>query len=216
MHFGSIFALTSLLTLVKASPCVVFDSNFNLYVLGRGSNSPDLNVGSQSSWANANFTNLPTTGRPDFGGNNTQCALSQYSDVLYAASADTTSLSSIYVYNVASSSWSTQAIQQQNGAPNPETMTTVLDHDTNSYYAYDNGQLYELDLNTLTQGSSSALTYQASNVPPFQGAQYPQATVGIAQNHLYFVGTPNSNSEIQIFVIHFAYWFVSVHPQSIY
>jgi hypothetical protein len=98
--WGATFGLAGFAT---AKQCAQFDTSANLYLFG---GEQDYNLGQNTSWSckSAMFPDdraraltinaaptpkaLTTQGRPPWTGNNTICALSQYSNALYVLDAD--------------------------------------------------------------------------------------------------------------------------------
>jgi hypothetical protein len=59
-----------------------------------------------------------------------------------------------------------------------------------------------LDMGQMVTANSTALSWQPSTNPPFDVTNY-KPTMALAQNHIHFLGVPNSQpGTAQIFVIH--------------
>ncbi|EJT99355.1 hypothetical protein DACRYDRAFT_23912 [Dacryopinax primogenitus] len=187
---------------VFAGPCVEFDSNFNLYVFGL--NGKDVNVGAQSSWNSPNPQAIATSGRPPFDGTNTQCFLSQYNNAIYILGADNANPANVYIYDATDNSWSMSVVTTAGVDPN--SVVSILDHDTNVFYALSGGNLYQLDYSTITKTATGPTAWEAVEAPNFQTTGY-KPVMAIAQNHIHFLDVPgNQAGQANIFVIHFSYF----------
>jgi len=186
----------------EARPCVAFDSSFNLYAFGCG--GKDALLGTQDKWGSTvNPTDITSNGRPPFDGPQTTCYLSQFLNAIYVLNADQSNPSVVHIYNVAGKSWSTQSVEE--GGPDPTSLVTILDHDTNVFYALDKGTLFFLDLGSETTANSTALSWTNVEASPY-GANY-QPTMALAQNHVHFIDVPgNQPGTASIFVIHFSFF----------
>ncbi|KZT10491.1 uncharacterized protein LAESUDRAFT_721860 [Laetiporus sulphureus 93-53] len=199
--------LVSLLILAAAkvvvsSPCVAFDSNFNLLVFGL--DGKDWSAGTQSSWTNGTATDITASGRPSFDGTNTTCYLAQFYNSIYFMNAQSNDTSSVYIYDAATKSWSTQSVTT--GSFSPSDFTAILDHDTNVFYALSGDSLYYLDMGALTAANSSALSWVDVEQSPY-GASYSNPVMALAQNHVHFLDVPGvSAGEAKIYVIHYSYF----------
>jgi len=123
------------------------DTSFNLLVFGLG--GKDYNAGQQDSWSGSTpATDITTTGRPPFDGANTTCYLAQFFNAVYALSADSSNPFAVYIYDVASTSWSTQTVSTPSGTPafDPSNYQAILDHDSNVFYALSDGEMFFLDM----------------------------------------------------------------------
>jgi hypothetical protein len=205
---GISFAVVSLFILffsntVVASPCIAFDASFNLLAFGLG--GKDWSAGTQDTWKNsAPASEITASGRPPFDGSNTTCYLSQFYNAIYVMGADSANPSSVYIYNVAAKSWSTQSVTT--GSFDPASFNAILDHDTNVFYALSNGELFFLDMGSLTTANSSALSWVDVQKASFTTAGY-EPVMALAQNHIHFLDVPGVPAgSADIFVIHFS-WF---------
>jgi hypothetical protein len=109
----------------------------------------------------------------------------------------------MHIYDFNSQSWTTQLLSAAGTDPN--TLTAILDRDTNVFFALSNSQLYSLDMGTLTQADGGTRSWSYVQAPPFaQNNAYPKPVMGLGTNHIHFLnsGTP---AEVDIFVIHFSY-----------
>ncbi|AAW45106.1 hypothetical protein CNBL2400 [Cryptococcus deneoformans B-3501A] len=200
-------ALASLLSTIAANavPCVQFDSSWNLYAFG---GDQDVKIGDNSTWSSPSTTPLSTSGRPPWTGNNTQCILSQTNNAMYVIGGDSDDLSSIYVYDFADDSWSTQSTSRTPSDLGNSRSSTVLDHDTNVFFTLttDSG-LYQLDLSSITNSASSdSLRWEAVSDPSFSVDGYT-ATLAQAANHVFFFGVPGTAAgSANLFVVHYAYF----------
>ncbi|KAG8756871.1 hypothetical protein FRC14_002578 [Serendipita sp. 396] len=194
--------LSGLWTIVKATPCVGFDTNWGLYVFGL---EHDVSLGPVGNWA-ANplsSTTLSKTGRPPFNGTNTQCFFAQFFNALYVLDGDSTQPSNIHIYSFETQSWSTQQIDA--AGTDPATLTAVLDRDTNVFFALSGSQLYSLDMGTLAQSDGARRAWNFVQAPEFtQNNKYPKPVMGLAQNHIHFLNL-GTDAFTKIFVIHFSY-----------
>ncbi|KAI0372023.1 hypothetical protein BV20DRAFT_992346 [Pilatotrama ljubarskyi] len=206
----SVPTLVSLLLLavpkaVLASPCVAFDADFNL--LAFGFNGKDWNAGQQDSWTSGTATDITTSGRPPFDGTGTTCYLAQFFNTIYFMNADKANPSDVHIYDAGGKSWSTQKVQTDNF--DPSSFNTILDHDTNVFYALSHNEVYFLDMGELKTANSSALEWQDVGKSPFPDDYQP--VMALAQNHIHFLDVPNVPAgSADIFVIHFSFF----QPQS--
>ncbi|KAG6809942.1 hypothetical protein H0H92_013991 [Tricholoma furcatifolium] len=182
------------------SSCVAFDISWNL--LAFGFNGKDYNAGQQSTWGSGSATDITTTGRPPFDGANTTCFLSEYTNAIYVLGADSSSPSSIYIYDATALSWTEQ--QVETGNFNPSNFDAILDHDTNVFYALSSGEMYNLDMGLLKAANSTPLSWNDVESSGF-GASY-QPVMALAQNHIHFLDVPGDPAgSATIFVIHYSY-----------
>ncbi|KAF9652278.1 hypothetical protein BDM02DRAFT_3153749 [Thelephora ganbajun] len=202
-----LFALASLLLItlsqsnVRASPCLSFDVDFNLYAFGF--NGKDWNAGTQDVWATAtNATDITTAGRPPFDGENTTCYLAQYFNAIYVLNGDAKNPSSVYIYDAGSKSWSKQATTP--GSFDYSSFDTILDHDTNVFYALSKGAMYSLNMDTLKVARSGAIPWNLVQKPDLLQNYNP--VMALAQNHIHFLNVGNDGpGKARIFVIHYSY-----------
>ncbi|KAG7446754.1 uncharacterized protein BT62DRAFT_1005135 [Guyanagaster necrorhizus] len=187
---------------LAASSCVAFDISWNL--LAFGLDGKDYNAGTKDSWASGSAKNITTSGRPPFDGTNTTCYLSQFYNAIYVLNADSSNPSNIYIYNAASSSWSTQTVTTGNF--DVSDFVAILDHDTNIFYALSKGELYSLDMGSLTAANSTSLSWNDIEAPSFTTTGY-NPVMALAQNHIHFLDVPgNAAGTANIFVIHYSYF----------
>jgi len=202
-----LLSLTTTLVSVSASPCVVFDADFNLYVLGYG--GKDFNLGTQDSFKSASANDITSSGRPPFDGTNTTCYLSQFVNAIYVMNGDKANPSNVGIYDPKAKSWSTQSVTTtgSNGQSfNPADFAAVLDHDTNVFYALSGGTLFFLDFQQMKSANSSALPWTAVGNPSFTTTGY-SPVMALAQNHIHFLNVPGAQpGTAQIFVIHFSFF----------
>ncbi|ORY29526.1 hypothetical protein BCR39DRAFT_495391 [Naematelia encephala] len=190
----------------SASPCVQFDTSFNLYAFGGTS---DVNLGQNTSWASPSPQTLTTTGRPPWTGNDTQCLLSQYNNAMYVLNADAANPSDIYIYSFGSSSWSTQTTSS---APTNfgGRSSSVLDHDTNVFFTLPSGSgstLYTLDFSSVqATATGSALAWETVSNPSFSTDNYTP-TAAMSSNHVFWFGVPSTAAgSADVFVVHYSYF----------
>lgn len=191
-----------LLSPVAAVPCIGFDINWGLYVFGL---AQDYSLGPSSNWNQNPLQGgvLTTTGRPPFNGPNTSCYLSQYSNALYVLNADTTQPSNMHIYSFETQSWTTQ--QLDGAGTDPNSLTAILDRNTNVFFALSNSKLYSLDMGTLAQSDGTTRPWVAVQDPPFAANNaYPKPVMALAENHIHFLNT-GTPAKVNIFVIHFSY-----------
>ncbi|GJE86667.1 hypothetical protein PsYK624_027480 [Phanerochaete sordida] len=202
--------LVSLLNLVLpaiSSPCAVFDASFNLYAFGLG--GKDWNAGTQDAWASGQATDVTVTGRPPFDGANTTCYLAQFFNTIYVMNGDASNPSAVHMFDAATKSWTTQSVTT--GTFDPANFNAILDHDTNVFYALSNGELFFLDMGSLTAANATALSWVDVEKAPYPAGYQP--VMAIAQNHVHFLDVPGTPAgDADIFVIHFS-WF-QPDPQS--
>jgi len=201
--FASVFLLLLALARfpVRASPCLSFDTSFNLHAFGF--NGKDWNAGTQNTWATAtNATDITTTGRPPFDGSNTTCYLAQYFNAIYVLNGDARNPTWIYIYNVATRSWSAQHTTP--GSFDYSSFNAVLDHDTNVFYAFSRGTLFNLEMGTLVAAQSAAIPW--NNVRDFDFPADYSPVMALAENHIHFLDVgSDSPGSARIFVIHYSY-----------
>ncbi|CCO29485.1 hypothetical protein RSOLAG1IB_05239 [Rhizoctonia solani AG-1 IB] len=186
-----------------ATSCVVFDSNFNLYAFGV--NGKDLSFGAQDGWLNSpKGTPVPTTGRPPFDGPNTQCFTSEYFNAIYFTNADNAQPNAIHIYDATKQTWSTQQATVPDGM-DPKSMVTILDHDTNVFFAMSKGNLYSVEMLERKAATADPIAWTVTNPPNFDVSNY-KPVMALAQNHIHFLDTEAGEGNAHIFVIHFAYW----------
>ncbi|KAF9459134.1 hypothetical protein BDZ94DRAFT_1384292 [Collybia nuda] len=209
-RFLSLLSLVSLSLVGLAnagSSCVAFDVSWNL--LAFGFNGKDYSAGTQDSWASGTATDITTTGRPPFNGAHTSCYLSQFTNAIYVMGADTSSPSSVHIYDATAKSWSIQSVTT-NGF-DPASATAILDHDTNVFYALSKGEIFSLDMGLLKAANTSALSWTDVQNPGL-GDNY-EPVMALAQNHVHFLNVPDvAAGSAKIFVIHFS--FMQPEPQS--
>jgi len=186
---------------VRASPCVVFDANWNL--LAFDLNGKDWNASSEAKWSSGNATDITASGRPPFDDEKTTCYLSQYTNAIYVANGDKSSPSSIYIYDATAGSWSKQDVTP--GSFDPESWNAILDHDTNEFYALSHGELFRLDMGLLKVANSTSLAWVDVQKAPYASSYEP--VMAIAQNHVFFLNVPGlAAGSADIFVIHFNFF----------
>lgn len=203
------------------SACVTFDINWNL--LAFGFNGKDYNAGTQDTWTSSGTpTDITTSGRPPFNSVNTTCYLSQFTNAIYVLNADTANPSAIYIYDATAKSWSMQSVTTGNF--DPTNFAAILDHDTNVFYAYSNGDIYNLDMSLLKAATPTALPWNDVQSPdltadtdgtatPGAGTAGYQPVLALAQNHVHFLGIAGLPAgDAKIFVIHFS--FMQPTPQN--
>ncbi|KAJ6466920.1 hypothetical protein C8R45DRAFT_480503 [Mycena sanguinolenta] len=185
-----------------ASSCIAFDTNWDL--LAFGFNGKDYNVGTSDQWASGKPTEITASGRPPFDGTNTKCYFAQFFNAVYVLGADTANPANIHIYDATGKSWTTQTITA--GGFDPTSFEAILDHDTNVFYALSKGDLWSLDMQSLTAAQSSAIAWEDTGAAEIDTTNY-DGVMGIAQNHIFFFGVPGvAAGNAPIYVIHFGFW----------
>ncbi|KAG0697892.1 hypothetical protein DFH29DRAFT_991248 [Suillus ampliporus] len=204
---------------VRASPCVAFDTNWNL--LAFGLNGKDWNAGTQDTWSSSTTaTDITASDRPSvlyffayplclrslhrpFDAANTTCYLSQYANAIYAINADSKNPSSLYIYDATAKSWSMQTVDA--GSFDYTSFGAILDHDTNVFYALSQGNLFSLDMGLLKAANSTPLNWLNDEQAPYPSGYIP--VMALAQNHIHFLDVPDVPAgSADIFVIHYSYF----------
>jgi hypothetical protein len=202
LFFVPLLILSASTVVLAGTSCVAFDVTWNLLAFGFA--GKDYNAGTQDNWASGRATDITTSGRPPFNGANTTCYLSQFTNAIYVLGADSSNLASIYIYDAAAKSWSTQSVTA--GGFDPSSFNAVLDHDTNVFYALSKGELYSLDMGQQKSASSSTLSWVNVQKAGFTTDNY-QPVMALAQNHIHFLNVPGvAAGSAQIFVIHFSFF----------
>jgi len=188
-------------TAVNAKPCIAFDASWNL--LAFGLDGKDWSAGTQDTWSGSGqATDITTSNRPPFNGNTT-CYLSQYTNAIYVLNGDSSNPSSLYIYDAAAKSWSTQATTL--GSFDPSSFDTILDHDTNVFYALSHGNLFSLDMGSLKVANSTPVSWTEDEQAPYPSSYEP--VMALAQNHIHFLDVPGvAAGSADIFVIHYSYF----------
>jgi hypothetical protein len=193
--------------LVRASPCVTFDTSWNL--LAFGLDGKDWNAGPQETWASGTATEITASGRPPFDGTNTTCFLSQFTNAIYVTNGDNSNPSSISIYDATAKSWSTQSVTT--GSFDPSSFYAILDHDTNEFYALSHGELFRLDMSLLKAANSTALQWVDVEQAPYPNTYQP--VMALAQNHIFFLNVPGTTAgSADIYVIHFNFFQPDAQP----
>lgn len=97
----------------------------------------------------------------------------QFTNAIYILNADSANPSSIYIYDAAAKSWSTQAVDA--GKFDPTNFAAILDHDTNVFCgltlnescrslnhlpdSYSDGELFSLDMGLLKSANSTTIPW---------------------------------------------------------
>jgi len=200
------------LGVTAAKQCAQFDTSNNLYLFG---GEQDYNLGQSDSWSSPNPQALTSAGRPPWTGNNTACSLAQYNNALYVLDADAANPGDVYIYDFAAGTWSKQTTTSP---PDLATGSSVLDHDTNVFFALpgDDGSLYSLDLSSVTnQASGNAIAWEAVTDPNFK-MEGRQPVMSQASNHIVFFNVPgNPAGSANMFVIHYSYFQPEVQAFSL-
>ncbi|ODO06328.1 hypothetical protein L198_01560 [Cryptococcus wingfieldii CBS 7118] len=200
-------AIASLLSAAAANavPCVQFDASWNLYAFGGDS---DVRIGDNTTWSSPSTTTLTTSGRPPWTGNNTQCILSQTNNAMVVLGADSSDLSSVYIYDFSGDSWSTQTTSSAPSDLGNSRSSSVYDHDTSVIFTLTTGSgLYQLDLSSVTTSASSdAVAWEAVEDSSFSVDGYT-VTAATAANHIFYFGVPDTAAgSANVFVVHYAYF----------
>lgn len=105
----------------------------------------------------------------------------------------------MHIYDAAAKSWSTQKVDA--GSFDTSSFKTILDHDTNVFYAISHGEMWSLDLGEQKAAKSDKLQWTDVQTTPY-GSDY-DPTMALAQNHIHFIGVPDVPAgSADIFVIH--------------
>jgi hypothetical protein len=193
---------------VAASPCVAFDSNWNLY--GFGFKGGDYNASTSSSWSSGTASNVTASGRPPFDGTNTTCYLSQFYNAIYVMNGDAANPSDVHLFDPTKQSWTTQTTT---GGPTA-AYSAILDHDTNVFYVLDaTGELWFLSFTNLTTAAqSSPIAWVNVEAAQFNTTGY-SPVMALANNHVHFLDVPGvAAGSAEIFVIHFSWFQPTAQP----
>jgi len=194
---SSLFILSA-----HASPCVVFDANFNLYAFGL--DGKDFSLGTQDTWTSGSATDITANGRPPFDGTNTTCYLAQFFNAIYVINGDKANPTNIGIYDAGAKSWSTQKTGA--GGFDYSSFQAILDHDTNVFYALSGTDIWSLDFGTMKAATGNAINWNDVGKPIFSTSGY-SPVMALAQNHIHFINVPGAQpGTAQIFVIHFSFF----------
>lgn len=134
-----------------------------------------------------------------FDGANTTCYLAQFFNAVYVMNGDASSPSSVHIYDAGAKSWSTQSVTT--GSFDPSSFDTILDHDTNVFYALSHGELFFLDMQQMKSANSSPIAWTDVEKSPYPDGYNP--VMALAQNHIHFLDVPDVPAgSADIFVIH--------------
>ncbi|RFU81979.1 hypothetical protein TARUN_209 [Trichoderma arundinaceum] len=208
----TLLAAAADISLVLASPCVSFDSNFNLLVFG--TSNKDYSAGKLSNWSNGNaVTDITSSnGRPPFNGANTTCYLAQYFNAIYFLNADDSQPDVVHIYNADNRAWSTNQITVPDGFDST-SVNAILDHDTNVFYGLSEGKLYFMRMDELVTATSTPVFWERTTDPNFDVSHY-SPVMGLAKNHIHFIDVDQTPGLARIFVIHYAYWQPEIQPYA--
>ncbi|KAL5477008.1 hypothetical protein ACEPAI_3195 [Sanghuangporus weigelae] len=201
--------LLGLLRHAKADPCIAMDTGFNLLVFGV--DGKDWNAGAQDTWTSGSATDITAANRPPFDGANTTCYLAQFLNAVYVLNGDASDASAVYIYDAGARSWSRQSVDVPSGGArtfDTSDFGAILDHDTNVFYAMSRGEVFFLNMGSLTAANGSALSWTDVGAPEAWGdlSSY-EPTIALAQNHIHFIGVPGLQpGQADIFVIHFSFF----------
>ncbi|KAL5521821.1 hypothetical protein ACEPAF_2569 [Sanghuangporus sanghuang] len=195
----------------KADPCIAMDTGFNLLVFGV--DGKDWNAGTQDTWTSeGSATDITAAAnRPPFDGANTTCYLAQFYNAVYVLNGDASDASAVYIYDAGAKSWSKQSVDVPSGGAHTfdtSDFGAILDHDTNVFYAMSKGEVFFLNMGSLTAANGSALSWTDVGAPEAWGdlSSY-EPTMALAQNHIHFIGVPGLQpGQADIFVIHFSFF----------
>ncbi|CCM00814.1 uncharacterized protein FIBRA_02856 [Fibroporia radiculosa] len=208
--FVSLFLLVISQT-VLSSPCVSFDSSFNL--LAFGLDGKDWNAGTQESWANGTAADITANGRPPFDGVNTTCYLAQFFNAVYVLNGNSSDSSAVHIYDAAGKSWSRQSVIT--GSFDATNFAAILDHDTNVFYALSQGSLFYLNMGSMTSANSTAISWIDADKSPYPSS-YTSPVMALAQNHIHFLDVPGVPAgSADIFVIHYNYFQPASQPYPV-
>ncbi|KAF8815888.1 hypothetical protein BYT27DRAFT_7209346 [Phlegmacium glaucopus] len=188
LHAYSV-AAAALAASTRGPGCVTFDIRWGL--LAFGFNRKDYYAGAQDTWSSSgSLTLLLLVGRRWM-----VVFLNLYCN-------DTTGDPTQSTRPVTSpSTWSTQqVVTPLTGTFDPLSFATILDHDTNVFYAYSNGELFSLDMALLKSASSTAIPWV--DVQKLDLPSGYQPVMVLAQNHVQFLDVPGLPAgSAKIFVI---------------
>lgn len=74
---------------------------------------------------------MPRENAPPFDGANTQCFLAQSFNSIYVLDGDASDPTAVHIFDAGAQSWSAQSVAA--GSIDVDTVTAVLDHDSNSF-----------------------------------------------------------------------------------
>ena len=125
--------------------------------------------------------------------------MAQFYNAIYVMNGDKANPSDIHIYDAAAKSWSTQKVTT--GSFDPSSFSTILDHDTNVFYALSKGEVFFLNMDSLKAANPAGLSWTDVEQSPF-GATY-EPVMALAQNHIHFLNVPGTPAgDANIFVIH--------------
>jgi hypothetical protein len=91
----------------------------------------------------------------DYGTDTLSCHLSEFNNAIYLLGASSSSPTSVYIFDAASSSWSTQSTS--GNQPPLENSATILDHDTNVFFTLHSGNaVSQLDFGNVKSAAESS------------------------------------------------------------
>ncbi|KAF8801019.1 hypothetical protein BYT27DRAFT_6807511 [Phlegmacium glaucopus] len=81
----------------------------------------------------------------------------QFTNAICTLNVDAANSPSIYIYDATASTWSTQ--QVVTGTFDPSNFATILDHDTNVFYVFSNGELFSPNMALLKVATSTPIPW---------------------------------------------------------
>lgn len=194
------------------SQCISFDASWNL--LAFNFNGKDYNAGTALD-STSPAQDITTSNRPPFDVTSSPplCFLSKFTNSVYVLNADSSDKSSVYIYDATAKSWSKQAT---GGAVPPSfsndaegSFATILDHDTNVFYAMSGKKMLSLDMALLKAASGEQIPWNEVGEPTLSAEASSEGyvpTMALGQNHIHFLGVPGLNEgDAKVFVIHCAF-----------
>ena len=125
--------------------------------------------------------------------------MAQFYNAIYVMNGDASNPSAVHIYDATAKAWSVQSVTDGNF--DPSTFDAILDHDTNVFYALSKGELFYLNMGSLTSANSSALSWVDVEQAPYPSGYQP--VMALAQNHIHFLDVPGTPAgDADIFVIH--------------
>ncbi|KAH6911446.1 hypothetical protein BKA70DRAFT_856615 [Coprinopsis sp. MPI-PUGE-AT-0042] len=206
---------TSLATAQSNGPsqCISFDASWNL--LAFNFDGKDYNAGTALDSSSPAQDITSTSNRPPFDVTSSSplCFLSKFTNSVYVLNADASDKSAVYIYDAAAKSWS----KQQTGGAVPKSFSndaegnfaTILDHDTNVFYAMTGTKMLSLDMALLKAASGEEIPWNEVGEPSLSAEASSEGyvpTMALGQNHIHFLGVPGlGEGDAKVFVIHFSY-----------
>ena len=186
------------------------DSDWNL--LAFGFDGKDYNAGPQDTWtSDSTPTEITADSRPPFNSPVTTCYLSQFANSIYVLNGDSSSPSTIHIYNVPSKAWTSHPVALGDYQASSPNTVAILDRDTDVFYSLSAGTMYAVNMTAVTEAPNGEPSpgedkeWKLVGKSPYEG--YDRPTMGLAMNHIHFIGVPGvQNGDADVFVIHYSYF----------